>query len=1730
MPYAARPGFRAAPARVAAAPARSAEEAEPRVMLAGGWLDIPDGGASVLPDGSFEDDLNFAGNGGGTASKTVFTATVPDFEAAPAVRLETTEVQANPWGVQLRIPAVGDAAAGDVMLVTFFARGARDDGSSTDVLFKLQRDGSPFTGYGQAPVNAAGEWTQYAIPLAMGEAREDGSLALVVHAGRAVQALEIARLQVLNYGDSLGVGDLPSAAGAGHSRGSDPDAWRAAADARIEAHRKADLSVTVLDAAGDPVPGAEVRVEQVRHEFGFGTAVKARWLAVTEAEFDALPSGAKPNGMTWDDVLTYRRTVEQNFTKVVLENDLKWGAWESAKPGTSNSFRQAWTDRALDWAAARGIEVRGHFGAWGTISGPTDWNFNGDSVNDVPQRLTDHIAEKIPAVGGRVSEWDAMNHPIGWTGDTLENRYGSDFDADRIKQVAALSPEGVENWVNEDQAFAGGGRADAYAAYIGRMLDRGAPIDGIGFQAHFGGDGRGMDELYAELERFAQLAPKLQLTELDYDSPDRQRVADYLADVLRLSFSHPAMDGIMQWGFWEDAHWRPNSALFDSDWTPRPLATAYQGLLFDEWWTDETAAAGVSGELATRAFRGDYRVHVTVGGETVTQAATLGEGGLDLTVQVDADSLWQAIPEGGVLMTAPNPLDAGTFVGSQHATREVIAVDEPGLPVESAVRVTVNEAQPNPWDVQLVGESFGDAEAGDALLISFFARGTSGNESGTTAATSYFQHGGPPHTKHGSAPVRVGPEWTQILVPFEMTETEPDGEHLVNLFVGDLEQTVEIAGYQLWNFNQTYTVDELPKTKVTYPGQEADAPWRAEAAARIDQHRKADAEITVVDGSGNPVEGAVVRLEQQTHEFQFGVAAKAKWLGITEAEFDALPAWGKPAGMVWDDVLTYRQVLEQNYNKIVLENDLKWGGWNTSLSDDQNNFRISWTNRALQWAADRGMEVRGHFGAWGNIDGPTDWNQGGDASEGLDQRLTDHIAAKIPALEGRVEEWDAVNHPVGWSGDTLESRYGADFNAGIFEQMRDLNPDAQLWVNEGQLLSGGGRQDAYEAYIGRMLDRGAPVDGIGFMGHFDDGSLVGMNALYNRLERFAALVPNLMVTEYDYLTDDPELAAAYMRDFMTVAFSHPAMDSFMQWGFWEDAFFEPGRALWASDWSINPNGAAYVDQTQAVWHTDETAATAADGRFAARGFKGEYALTVEVNGQTRTIPVTLTDGGLTQTVVVATGEAPVLDRVNASVRYVENRRPAFFARSARVSDADASDWGGATLTLSIPDARPEDVLGLVEGDGVKPGVAEFGTGSGVVTIARPGRGDVPVGDATYAGGELTVVFRAGTTAADATRVLRRAAYWSGADTLVPGRSIEASVTDAGGNRSAVGAGSTAALNLVNVADNPVLGGVLDGVEWTEGGGPAAIAAAAEVSDLDTSDWGGARLDAVVITPRDAGEGFSLGLAADAGASVDSASAGATLSLDGRPAATLLRPAGDARLTAVFLPGVTAADVTRVLRLVEFDSASDAPRGPKTVRVTLTDPAGGRGVVQAALAVTATNDAPRLLNVGGRAVAAGAGGPARVLASSLAIEDPDYRGGGGRLSASASAGLGVLTVAADANVSLASSDVLYRGEVVGLATGLGTASLSIEFNAAATPAAVRSVGRRLAFGAAATAAGTSGTVTFVFEDERGLASPPEAVTVDVSGGASLGAPAAALGGGRTLCGRLDELMAVGGWAF
>ena len=405
-----------------------------------------------------------------------------------------------------------------------------------------------------------------------------------------------------------------------------------AARERIEQHRKTDLIVNVKNTNGKIIRDLDLTVTMTGHQFGWGTAVVANRI----------------NSSSPDNQI-YKQKLLENFNQVVFENDLKWPAWEGAW-GSGLGWSQA--DSALGWLDGKGLPARGHYAAWATLSGPDGYgpgNSSG-STEGLQQKVLDHITEKLSTVGNRVSEWDVINHPVGWGPATYEDEFGLPFYKEIVNHSRSVAPAGMEMWMNEDNISNGGSTSDNYERILNYLDGQNAAPDGIGFQGHFKSSwGRNKNKtaenIYAQLDRFSEIIPRLQFTEFDIDVAtydddgnveqyDETLHAQLMNDYLIAAFSHEDLEAITLWGFWEDSHWLPPAALYNSDWTERAALTAYQNLVFDEWWTETSGITDNDGNYSFRGFKGGYEVLVNYDGREYRQFFDSSSGTFEFLVNV----------------------------------------------------------------------------------------------------------------------------------------------------------------------------------------------------------------------------------------------------------------------------------------------------------------------------------------------------------------------------------------------------------------------------------------------------------------------------------------------------------------------------------------------------------------------------------------------------------------------------------------------------------------------------------------------------------------------------------------------------------------------------------------------------------------------------------------------------------------------------------------------------------------------------------------------------------------------------------------------------------------------------------------------------------------------------------------------------------------------------------------
>jgi len=586
----------------------------------------PAGGVPLLgKDALFEGTLRK------TQDLPVFTEIV-DVEGelfSKALRVRTGKPTEEWWAIQLLLPTAAPVNAGDVLWASFWLRGAEtmDETGEAYVRVLFQSDRPPWNKSLVVQWGAGKKWRKVECPFLSVESYATQGAVLTFAFASGPQAIEIGGVNLVNYGKTATIETLPRSVLTYAGREADAP-WREAARERIDKIRKGGLRVLVKTAAGEPVSDAAVSVQMTRHAFPFGTAA-----VVTGGNGQRFGHAyGRYYWFTPEDDQAYDYWLRRWFTKVTPETALMTNGWVGQWPHLGREVAINGVNRYIE----TGFDVRGHILVWPA------WKYfrlpGIEQAKGKPEVLgpmvINHILDEVSAFKDNIFEWTLLNEPFAH--HDLMDVLGREAMVDWFKAGRQASPN-AKLYINDYAILSGGGmdlgHQDHYAETIQFLIDRGAPLDGIGLQGHFGDDVTPPDKVYEILNRFAAFGRALQITEFDINSLDRALQADYTRDFMTIVFSHPAVCGFSLWGFWEQAHWRPDAALIDKDWKLKPNGEAFEKLVRGEWWTQEERKTGADGACAVRGFLGDYQVTVQHGAERRAYEVQLPPGGTTFEVK-----------------------------------------------------------------------------------------------------------------------------------------------------------------------------------------------------------------------------------------------------------------------------------------------------------------------------------------------------------------------------------------------------------------------------------------------------------------------------------------------------------------------------------------------------------------------------------------------------------------------------------------------------------------------------------------------------------------------------------------------------------------------------------------------------------------------------------------------------------------------------------------------------------------------------------------------------------------------------------------------------------------------------------------------------------------------------------------------------------------------------------------
>ncbi|XP_076443038.1 anti-sigma-I factor RsgI6-like [Babylonia areolata] len=384
----------------------------------------------------------------------------------------------------------------------------------------------------------------------------------------------------------------------------------------IDQIRKSNINIRVTTAANINKQDVTLQVKQTKKSFPFGTAVNS-W------KYNENAAGGR-----------YRDFIHQHFNWAVPENALKWITIEPNR-GQKNY------DLALNMIhglRSHGIKVRGHNLVWSVDQFVQGWlkGLYGDTLKAV---VRDHIHEVMHKTQGLVEHWDVNNENLH--GRWYQNQLNDPSYNLQLFRIAHGTDPAVKLFLNDYNVVANWGSTNDYLHQAQQFKSANVGLYGLGAQCHFGDEENpDTNGIKQRLDTLAGVGVPIWVTELDVMAQDENRRADFYERALRAMYGHPAVEGILFWGFWDQAHWRgEKAALVRGDNLDLTAAGRRVLDLFErQWMTQDTRDLAHAGNsYSVRGFHGDYQLHVLYKGQELGHLAqnfTLGKNDHSLTLNI----------------------------------------------------------------------------------------------------------------------------------------------------------------------------------------------------------------------------------------------------------------------------------------------------------------------------------------------------------------------------------------------------------------------------------------------------------------------------------------------------------------------------------------------------------------------------------------------------------------------------------------------------------------------------------------------------------------------------------------------------------------------------------------------------------------------------------------------------------------------------------------------------------------------------------------------------------------------------------------------------------------------------------------------------------------------------------------------------------------------------------------
>jgi len=541
------------------------------------------------------------------------------------------------YGVQLTQSCKSGIGINDVVVLDFKLKNP-----SGIVVVAIQDNGSPWKKHSWVELPSSDTIVNYRIAYDGSLYNWDtGDVSLCFFLGYHTGIIELSDISYQNLSTNININSLNATMIYNKYFGVQlvNDDWLSPALHSIDSIRKSPLTIICKNSQGSLLDGVQINVSQLKKDFPFGTAVDAKLFG----------------GSTYNQ--DYIDKTRQLFNMVAIQNHLKWGFYQDAHPSV---------DYVFQWADTNEIQVRGTCLFWPSYIHCPAW-LQELSPSATYDSIISHVEQYCHEYSGKVVQWDVINEAV--TNTEIWEYTGIQVLADAYIMAKQTDTNALLIYNDYNLLINDSLKQVAVKNLVYQLIQMGAPIEGIGIQGH----------LYLlnlptpanvlrNLDIMSELGLPIYITELDVSVDTFQYFqSEYFRDLLTALYSHPNVHGIIQWGFWAGSHWQPEAALYDTNWTPRPLGVVFEEQMAETWVTDSTIYSDSTGLIQLDCFNGKFAIEGEYNGVSIHDTIYLKPFSHDTLILVFNNNSIKPINYAvNIINIFPNPSNSLIIITASH--------------------------------------------------------------------------------------------------------------------------------------------------------------------------------------------------------------------------------------------------------------------------------------------------------------------------------------------------------------------------------------------------------------------------------------------------------------------------------------------------------------------------------------------------------------------------------------------------------------------------------------------------------------------------------------------------------------------------------------------------------------------------------------------------------------------------------------------------------------------------------------------------------------------------------------------------------------------------------------------------------------------------------------------------------------------------------------------------------